>query len=382
VVPDADFREASCILSLTGWRTYESPLSLVTPFIRNFYRQTAAHYPKAAQQLEIAWIFDACIETLGTVEGPAFLAALDDELSRAGESTERDELREALEKYRQGLKEGPYLPLPLLCALDRFAEWERVNPDATAQAREEQVQQLYRLYRIDRFQEMFRYYLYGHTYFAHSGAEVCAAFERLIARLFRQPGVPAVHLEEIYDLQAALGEPASREAFSRMVFPRALPSQHLEVRAIGASEHRQVIVRSEITDRRGVRFVVREPIAPAEIGNLYRLLRDSDYRMGISELEHHLVITDEGDQVVGGLTYLLQDQDVVYMSGLVVAGSLKGRGIASALLEDFCVRMAARGARLVKTDFLVRHFFTANGFQVDARWGGLVRHLGPPGRSA
>ncbi len=382
VVPDADFREASCILSLTGWRTYESPLSLVLPFVRNFYRQTTAHYPKAAQQLEISWIFDACMETLGAVEGPAFLAALEEDLSRAGTSAVRDELREALGKYRQGLKEGPYLPLPLLCSLDRFADWEHANPDATPQAREEQVQQLYRLYRIDRFPEMFRYYLYSRTYFAHAGSEVHAAFERLMAGLFRQPGVPAVHLEELYDLQAALGDLASREAFSRMVFPRAHPSQHLEVHAIGTSEHRQVIVRSEITDRRGARFVVREPIAPAEIGNLYRLLRDSDYRMGISELERHLVVTDEGDQVIGGLTYLLQDQDVVYMSGLVVAGSLKGRGIASALLEDFCVRMAARGARLVKVDFLIRHFFTANGFQVDARWGGLVRHLGPPSRNA
>jgi GNAT superfamily N-acetyltransferase len=60
---------------------------------------------------------------------------------------------------------------------------------------------------------------------------------------------------------------------------------------------------------------------------------------------------------------------------LVVAPPLKGRGLASALLEDFCVRMEARGIRLVKTDFFLRHFYAANGFQVDKRWGGLVRHL-------
>jgi predicted N-acetyltransferase YhbS len=88
-------------------------------------------------------------------------------------------------------------------------------------------------------------------------------------------------------------------------------------------------------------------------------------------------VTDDSEQVVGGLTWLPQSKDVVYLGALVVAPSLKGRGIAGALVEDFCVRMAARGTRLVKTDFLIRRFYQAHDFHVDARWGGLVRHLGP-----
>src|SRR5512143_4061264 len=35
VVPDADFREGACILSLTGWQSYQGPLCLVLPFLRN-----------------------------------------------------------------------------------------------------------------------------------------------------------------------------------------------------------------------------------------------------------------------------------------------------------------------------------------------------------
>ncbi len=375
VVPDADFREGACILSLTGWRNFEGPLCLVLPFVRNFYRQTTAYYPRVLPLLEINWIFDACMEALGPEEGTRFLARLESELSGGEAGAERAEVAAALAEYRKRLLEEPYQPLPLLCAVDRYAEWEQMNPHATATAREEEVEQLYWLYRLDRFHSMSRYQLYRRTFFANAGAPVDAAFDRLLQRMFRKPGISPIHLEELSDLQAALGDPAAREVFSRMVFPQARGEQRLEIVAVGESERKQVIVRSEITDRRGAHYAVREPVAPAEIGQLYRLLYDAEYPRQISEQDRYLVVLDDADQVLGGLTYKPQDKDVLYLSGLVVAAPLKGRGLASALLEDFCVRMEARGVRLVKTDFFLRHFYSANGFHVDERWGGLVREL-------
>lgn len=378
VAPDADFREGSCVLSLTGWSSYENPLSLVAPFIRNFYRQTAAHYPKVARQIELRWIFDACMEALGAERGSRFLMELEAALPDAPGATDFGRLAAALSEYRDRLRDRPYQPLPLLCAVDRFSGWKKENAGASADARAEEVEQLYWLYRLDRYPEMHRYRLYARTYFAEAGAPVHAAFDRLLARLFRQPRAPAPHLEELHELQAALDAPADREVFSRMVFPRARREQKLEVRTVGASEQRRVIVRSQILDRRGIAYAVREPVSPAEIGHLYRLLREADFHRKISQHESHLVVTSESEQVVGGLTWLPQGKNAVYVGALVVAPALKGRGIGGALVEDFCVRMAASGMRLVKTDFLIRRFYQAHDFHVDARWGGLVRSLGPP----
>jgi long-subunit acyl-CoA synthetase (AMP-forming)/predicted GNAT family acetyltransferase len=375
VVPDADFREGACILSLTGWRSCEGALCLVMPFVRNFYRQTAAHYPRVASMLKISWIFDACLESLGPEEGSGFLAQLEAELSNPAPSADQIELAAELSVYRNSLRERPYLPLPVLCAIDRYAEWGQINRNATTEAREEEVEQLFWLYRLDRFPPILRYHLYHRTYFARANPAVDAAFDRLQLCLYRRPGVSALHLEELSDLQAELGDPVSRDVFSRMVFPRARGEQRLEVVAVGESERKQVIVRSEIADRRGIRYEVREPVEPAEIGQLYRLLLDADCPKQVTEQDRHLVVTDDTGQVVGGLTFVPQDKEVVYLSGLVVAASLKGHGLASAFLEDFCVRMQGRGIRLVKTDFLMRHFYSAHGFHVDERWGGLVRHI-------
>lgn len=375
-VPEADFREGACVLSLDGWRPYERPASLVLPLLAGFFRQPAALESRVAPLLEVGWIFDACLEALGAEGGRRFLTQLDADLSGAPRSSERDELAAALAAYRAGAAAEPFLPLGLACACERYAQWTRANQSATPAARLEEVEQLGWLYRIERFGAALRYRLYRATYFEGANAAAHAAFDRLLERLARTPDRPGVHLEELSDLQAALADPADREAFARMVFSRARAEQRLEVLRLAGSEGTHVIVRSEIVDTRGAHFRVREPVGPAEVGTLYRLLRDAAYPRPISDDDSHLVVTDESDQVIGGLAFVAQERDSVVIKGPVVAAPLQGRGIAEALLEDFCVRMAARGVRLVKTDFVLQPTYGADGFTVDARFGGLVRPLG------
>jgi long-subunit acyl-CoA synthetase (AMP-forming) len=373
VVPAADFREGSCILSLTEWKPYGGPLDLILSFLQNFYHQTEAYYPHIAAQLSVSWIFDACMESLGLEDGPAFLRATEEDLENRDDRASQ-ELKAALVAYRQTLSEGRYQPLPLLCARHRFQEWEHMNADATAIAREEEVEQLFRLYRLDRYSESVRYLLYRHTYFRKAGRPILKTFDRLLEAMFRKPETRAVQLPELSELQAVLHDPAQREIFSRMIFHRRAP-RGLELVAVGKTESKQVMVRTEIEDKQGSRYAVYAPVVPAEIGQLYRLFQDSDYPATVSEEECYFVLADSCARIVGGIRYLFQGKDIAYLNGIVVSGMLKGRGIAGALLEDFCTRMAAIGIGLIKTDFILRRFLTGHGFKIDPRWGGLVRLL-------
>ncbi len=158
--------------------------------LRNFYRQTAAHYPKSWNHLRVGWIFDAAMEGLGQAEAGEFLEHLSRELAGDPHAPEERELAVALEAFLQLHRDQPYLPLALACAIDRFADWERINPNATRAARDEQADQLYRLYRLDRFPNLVRYHLYRHTYFARAEEQVAAAFDRLLAAASGDPGAP------------------------------------------------------------------------------------------------------------------------------------------------------------------------------------------------
>jgi long-chain acyl-CoA synthetase len=377
VVPEPDFRQGSKVLSLTGWTPYEQPLSLVRPMIHNFYEYTSAHSPWTREFLELSWIFDASVEALGVEKAKEFLARLERSLLKQPAESHSRVLSERLRVYRQRLDEKYYVPLAVQLAIDRFHEWQAAAPEPTANAREQIIAELYRLYRLDRFPDIARYHLYRHTYFADAGPAVRDTFDLLLREMFLKPGTPPTQKPELSDVQATLHNQEDRTVFTRMVFPKASSGQRVEVLSVGESDRRHAIVRSEITDKQGVSYSVRDPLEPAEIGQLYRLLFKADFPKVVSELDRYLVCVDREGQIIGGVCYQNQDEEVVHLDGVVVTQSRQGRGIGTALLDDFFLRMAAEGARVVKTHFFLRQFCLPRGFQVDRRWGGLVRFLAP-----
>ncbi len=180
---------------------------------------------------------------------------------------------------------------------------------------------------------------------------------------------------ELSDLQAALTDPDDRTAFNRLAFPHRSRSDRVEVRAVGASEHSQVIVRSTITDEHGHPYIVGEPTGPAEVGQLYRLFLKAGFPKTISEADRYLVATDQAEQIIGGVVYRQIDNEAVFLDGIVVTQALMEHGIASAILADFCTRLTALGVKTIKTHFYLRRFYQKQGFRMDERWGGLVRFL-------
>ncbi len=377
VVPAPDFRESSLIQSLTGWRRYADPLSLVRPLLRNFYRQTISHYPWLRPYLDETWICEACAEAVGPREAVEFLDELLAKLAAEPLPEGGPDFTAKVKSARDRLQRRYYVPLPLQAAIDRYGQWERVNAQATSSARLEQVEELVRLYRLDRFPEIARYTLFRHTYFARADLAVQDVYDRLLVQLFRRPERRATQLVELSDLQAALIDMGDRRAFRRLAFPRGAAAQQLEVTTVGDREQERVIVRSRITDRFDVSYQVSEPTQAAQVGQVYRLFLLGGFPKTISEQDRFLMASDAQERIVGGVCYQLLPGQVVHLDGIAVTRSLHDRGITSALLEDFCARMADLGIRAVRTHFFLRAFYQKRGFRTDQRWGGLVRFLGP-----
>jgi hypothetical protein len=301
--------------------------------------------------------------------------ALEDALARGAATADNELLLRVTRRYRQMLDSHDYMPLAVLAAVDRYSGWERLNPAASAEAREDAVMQMIRLYRLERYPDAFRYHVYARTYFAAASDAVHTAFARLIERSRRTPQALTGYLEELSLLQAQLQQPADRAVFSRMVFPQAQRTQKLELHAIEGVDRKRVIVRSEVQDNAGGSYTVRDPVAAVEVGQLYRHILEAGYRIHITESDRQLVVTDAEERIVGGLVYRLEEERTVAIEAIVVARSLTQQGLGGRLLEDFCVRMAAQGVQIARTNFFLGGLFTRHGFQVNRRWGGLVRAL-------
>jgi len=374
VVPEPDYRSGATILSLGGWRDYDGPSSFVRPIIKNFYSQTAMHYPWSSTMLDFTWIFDASIEGLGLDDGREFLIKLEEDLTSQNLVDEKI-LRGKLRAYLEKLDQQYHVHVSLGNAIERYKEWDEVNPNATPEARADLIDTLYNLYRIDSLGEIARYHMYRHTYFGNAADGVCTAFDYLLGVLHKNPDLPAISSPALSELQATLEQRNDRKVFGHLVFPRAQSVPDLEVLAVGDKNIKQVVVKSQIIARDGTHYYVREATEPSEVGQLYRLFLRQRYHKVVSEHDQFLVVVDGQDQLVGGVCYKVQSDRVVYLDGLVIARQLQSNSLGSALLEDFCMRMSNKGIEVIRTHFYRRNFYLNRSFKTDERWGGLVRFL-------
>ena len=376
VVPEMDFRQSAIIVSLTGWTTYKNTVSLVGPILQDFYCKTAALYPWCSKQMDVAWIFDACIESLGREEAMAFLETLRKDLEQKPVYYfDYGNLAEDLEKYLAANLKRYYLPLALYSAIDQYSEWYKMNPLTTAAAKEQTLFELLELYNLQGYPELVRYCFYRNSFFMDASEEVKMNFDKLLDKMMADTHILPIQLVELSALQSVIPGGEDKNIFSRMIFPRLMNEQKIDFMKVGERLKEHLVVKFLLTDKSGTQYTQRDPVEPREIGQLYQLFFRENYPKEISTADHHYVVTDENDKIIGGMTWRNLENNNVLLDGVVVTSSLQGKGIASGMIENFFTSMAARGVRVVKAHFLLGNYYLKHYFEVDKKWGALVKRL-------
>ncbi len=375
-IPEMDFRESAVILSLSGWSEYKNTLSLIEPMLQDYYCKTASIYPWCRSQLDVSWIFDACIEALGKEEASVFLRKLQHDLkSKSVTCFDTTEFKVHVDLYLKNSDKRYYLPVALFSAIDQYQDWYKMNPLTTAAAREQICIELLELFKLHQYAELVRYFLYRHTFFSNSPDEIHTAFEKLLLRMEEQPDGMAIQLIELSDLQSCLHDPDDKNVFSRMVFPRLQGEQGFDLMKIGENQKEHLVVRFPFQDKSGRNFMLREPVSAREIGQLYQLFFRENYPKEISDTDHQFVLIDDDEKIVGGMTFRYIEDNNILLDGLVVNSTLHGKGIASSMIENFFASMAARGVGVVKAHFLFGNYYLKHFFEVDKKWGALIKNL-------
>jgi long-subunit acyl-CoA synthetase (AMP-forming) len=376
VVPDLEYRDDTFLASIDGWRASAGPLSLLRPMVDGFYRRPTANYPWLKDHLDLDWIFDAAYDALGRERASALFASLQTELDRTPiPSLPGEDLAMRLGRYRAEFDRTYIFPLPAQIAVEAYRKWRQQDPLAQPRDRERKVLDLHRLYSLERYPEIVRYYLYRHTYFAGRSERIEALFDRLLARMGTALDEPAIQQIELSDLQSALRDGRDRLVFSRMVFPKIEADRQLDVRTEGDEGDRRVIVQSFLNDRSGRTYTFAETLDPAEIGQAYRLFFKENYPKVVSQQDRHFVLKDTQERIVGGLCYRMLSNRVAWIDVIAVTSQLKSSGLGGEALDDFCGRMASQGVPLVMTHLYLPGFFLRHGFRLDKRWGALVKTL-------
>jgi long-chain acyl-CoA synthetase len=376
VVPKDDFREGTVLLSLAGHRPYDGPWSLVGPMVRNFFEETFALYPRSRGRLRRSWIVDACVEALGLEPARVFLDELLGTLYPDTPGGLAHTLADELGAAREKLEVEFHPPLALLSATSRFAAWEALEPDAPLPAREAMARGLMRVYRLERFGDIVRYQLHRQTTFAGASPRARRAFDTFLLAMLHRPGVWPAEMVELADVQAALETAEERLAFGRLVFPDAASDKDVALAAVGEGG-RHLVATTHILDRSGAGYTVRDPMDPAELGRLVQLLVRSGVPRAYSEGCRYLVALDAQERVVAGLAFSLLPEAAAQLEGVAVAAALRGRGLASALVDDLCARLRAHGVDVLTRHIAFRDVPLGHTWTYNRHWRCLVRPCRP-----
>ena len=375
-LPENDFSDNAVVISLSGWKKIKGALPLFTALLQNFYFKTTAHYPIAKKYLKPRWIFHACVEAFGKENAMAVLHSLKSEIINKKEKTHiENELLSTLENYFKDFKGRIYLPLPLFNAVDRYSDWLNKNPSASIAAKQQTISELFELYALRKYPEIVRYKFYRETFFNLCKENITNSFDILLQKMSENVNALPIQFTELSDLQASLINKSEKDVFGKMVFPDLKAKQKVDILKIGEKKDEHVIVRSVLIDKRGTEYIMREPLEASEVGALYKLFYKENYPKEISKMDKHYIVTDRNEQVIGGLCYKELDENVALIDGMAVISPLHGKGIGSAMMEDFFTRMKVFGVKTIKAHFLFGNYYLKHNFIIDKKWGALVKEL-------
>jgi long-subunit acyl-CoA synthetase (AMP-forming)/predicted GNAT family acetyltransferase len=376
MVPELDFKESAVIISLTGYGLYDNIQSLLMPMIKNFYQKTIALYPWGSTHLKFNWIYKAMIESLGKEETFDLLEDWRNFLiNTPDEYLKSLHLVATIDEFIKEQKSNHYYPLKIHSAISHFGHWLKLNPDATKEAREQTLYEIFDLFKIFKHNEMDRFYFHRHTYFNHSGQTVKKAFDKLLQKMEERPETETIQLIELSDLQATLSDATDRRIFSKMVFPKMKHYQEMDFVKVVDKNKEQIIVQTLIKDKSGLVYTMREPRDAAEVGKLYQLFYEENYPKTVSQMDKYFVVIDKYERVIGGISYRTLENNIVRLDGTAVTSPLQGKGIGSAMINYFFTRMAAKDVAIIKAHYLLGNYFLKHNFKVDKKWGALVKHL-------
>jgi long-subunit acyl-CoA synthetase (AMP-forming) len=377
VVQEPYFKEGTKILSISGWHNYSSSAELVESLFNNFYLQTISNYPQSKGYIYTEWIFDSCLEGLGLEEGITFLKNVKNEFQNKSINSVTRELAIRIDPYLEKLTSQPFINSFVSSAIHDYRNWLNEDPMVTQKAKAEFVNNMFTVYRLEKYPEVMRYTFYKETYFSFYPKNILSLFDKLIFSLNKFPDQPAVKRLELLELLELLTDKTDKEVFNKIAFPKLSYNSNLELSTSGEEESSKLVIKTKIKDSLGLTYSIRRPVTPSETGSLYKLFILDNYPLKIENDLHYLIIVDNDNEdiIVGGLCYKLLFPKIAQIEGIEIARQYRSRGLAGKLIEDFCARLSSDGIKTVTTHFYLKAFFQKLNFRPNNRYGGFVRIL-------
>jgi long-chain acyl-CoA synthetase len=373
VVPIHDYHVGGRLVSISGITDFQSELEFIETLDNSFVRATEKEFPKFQLSVGTDILYHAVREALGQKHASAFFKAL-----LKDKAITPDRKKDVLSFLSVVEHEG-FQTKSVYFATRRYHRWLAINKDATLNAKAHFLKDLYRDYNIQDSEPEYpdaRVQLFMDTVFSDSDS-ILKEYLELLGSNLRQHSLDGGSLQG--EISQYIGSHELDEYCSfflkRLAFPELPPSEDIELIATRSTDMAEIEIMISRHDSKGTSFSIRRAMHPKEIIQLQQHFVKARMDVNFTHEHKFLVALNKKGTVIGGLFYLDQGEDVVYMDKVVVSENHRGGGVSRGLLNEFVNRMRNLKKKMIITGFLHPGYFYKFGFIIEKDQGGLVKYL-------
>ncbi len=379
VVPSHDFQVGFRIVAISKRKPFENVTGMLLSFRRNFVEPVEENYKMLRGQCSWDVLFSAFLEILGEEEG---LRLLQESLLPEPEPAVADivaEMRQKLRSFVRAVTSKGYKPERLYFAIQRYKRWLALNPDATAQAKLQTLQDLRTTYILDKVEKRSpgaHIQFFRDTVFADSDS----AFRRALTRAMKEMKKHALHYpdlpEKLAELQESFRLNDDEKTFLlRLSYPHLGAGETAQMISLSARGSERTTLVVFTTDTVGNRLAIRNPASPKEIARLHKLFTAANLPVDFTAEHEFLIILNSSGLVIGGLFYRHTGTAEIHLEKVVVDEHNRHNGVSDSLMQEFFNRARSLGAEIITVGFLRPQYFRRFGFRLDHRYGNMVKRL-------
>ena len=373
IIPVHDYYTGGRLVSISDIQDSPGSLEFLENLEAAMVRHTEAAFPEFNLKAETDIIYAAIREALGQKHSPAFFEEI---LADPALNAQR---QQDLERYLEQAHSIGFVCKAVYFANRRYHRWITLNQGATLDAKAHFLKGLYQDYNIAAMETEYpdaRVQLFARTVFSEADDPTRQYLTTLAANL-RQRSLDGRSLQSEISQYLSRTELDEFQAFflKRLAFPALPPSDDIELIATRSTSLDDIEVMISRHDQKGGSYRIRKAMHPREIMQLQQLFIKASMSVNFSQEHHYLVALNQKERVIGGIFFLDQSNDLVYMDKVVVSEAYRRTGVSRGILEEFFNRMRSAGKKMIITGFLHPGYFYKFGFQIEKDQGGLVKYL-------
>lgn len=382
IIPEFDYATGTRLISISNRQPVEQAAEVLLTIYEQYIIKTEQTFPGLRRMAEWEVIFTALIQVLEEEKGISVLKAFQMAIDTAPYRKWAKHLKVTsaqIENFLKEVEETGILPKQVVFAALRYERWLDLNPEATLQAKGTFLQELYHDYGLSTLAKTYpetrlRFFLLTAFKDAHPAVK-----ERLTSLLidWRRSLVTEETLEqtlrELHE-QVTLNE---EDAFfiTRLVYEHVEAADYAQLVTTTAGERGRLDLVVLVEDSQGDRYRIRPPFTPKEVAHFHTLLAESNLHVTFHAHHEFLLVINLRGHVVGGVFWKPLNATTAYLERVVIARHFRKRNLSALLLEELFNRLREGGFTHLTVGFFQAELFYHHGFQIDEKFGGLVKAL-------